>query len=54
MGSHALLFTDFVLCKDSPSPIVTVLPVPKAAQKNHEFWFQSELLILTTVWKTTK
>lgn len=54
MGSHAFLFTVFVLCKDSPFSIVTILPVPKAAQKDHEFWFQSELLILTTVWKTTK
>lgn len=57
-GSHGqsclTLFAVFVMCKDSLSPTVASLPVPKAPQKDHKFWLQSELLIVATVWENTK
>lgn len=57
-GNHGqsclTLFRVFVMRKDSLSPTVTSLPIPKAPQKDHEFWLQSEPLIVATVWKNTK
>lgn len=54
-GNHGqsclTLFRVFVMCKDSLSPTVTSLPIPKAPQKDHEFWLQSELLIVASLEK---
>lgn len=43
-----------VTCKDSLCPTVMSLPIPKAPQKDHEFWLWSEPLPVATVWKNTK
>lgn len=57
-GNHGqscfTLFRVSVTCKDSLSPTVMSLPIPKAPQKDHKFWLQSEPLIVATVWKNTK